>query len=754
VNPFEHLKKSKVKAEQELNELIGSSDAEALLACMISQLMFTAGDSGFGDKMGNHPGMLESLAILCIPKFGNNTGEPVSALVTNRCYGLLETILRGRMMEDLNVKRLDSPMSDTAAHLAMYNKVVRGFAFPEQTAKKIKNIQGVFDTWFEKKVGVAPSRVIDVFYTLIAHAEILATECMQPSRELGEEWKQQYTELLGKDKRENNEQNFVDLFLESGEDGAFYCGFSTYQNRVMPKLLPSDLSELELMPPLSSQEIAAFKELFSVSKNSVCQVEYIQRKPFYELTSGKLLFSEISNGFDVVWDKFEEIARTDGRFYDKQYQRKKSKWLEARAYEHLSKIFPKDNIYQNLTYPDPTKVNGTTELDLAVKWGPFLIVLEAKAKQFRFESITGDEAKLRTDIKKNISDSYEQSLRAIKYIEGNKTCRFVEANTQRELLFDSEDIYKIFPISLSFHHLAGIATQLNDLKDLNLFMEGRYPFSICESDLELIAKTEITSDAFLHYVSKRLDLLADEQRWQGDELDLISAYLDCRLLLPNMMGSEASELDGISVGGYSGKIDQLMAFERGEYPDKPDLELQLPNNVIDIFSQLKTWDDDAARWTSFALLELGDESLHRIRGCMRELKSTFIPHDGFRRMSFLEGDVCISLVGSSKATFDELNENMQMRGMTEKYKHKVTRSIVFGVLSNGDNKVFDSAKYIEFDWFESSELQEMVNNEPDVMPSVVPKVNEPCFCGSGKKYKKCCRNKVDKARRKYPQLTG
>lgn len=307
---------------------------------------------------------------------------------------------------------------------------------------------------------------------------------------------------------------------------------------------------------------------------------------------------------------------------------------------------------------------------------------------------------------------------------------------------------------MSFHHLGGVATQLNELKDLGLFIEEKYPFSICESDMELLTHANLSPDSFLHYISKRLFVLKDVVDWQGDEIDLISAYLDCRLLLPKMMGANEEAPDSISLGGYSKKFDQLMAFLRGEYPSKPNINLSLPDGVEPIFDQLKSWDDNGARWISFALLELEDNILFRIGQALKELKNTKIFHDGFRRMSFHQGDIAISIVGSNVAMFEQLKLNMRNRGLIEKYRRRTQKNIVFGVLCNGENKVFDSADYIEFEWHKSPEMEKLVMTEPTFIPSKTPSRNDPCFCGSDKKYKNCCRNKVDAARKSHPQLSS
>lgn len=634
----------------------------------------------------------------------------------------------------------------------MHSKIVRGSAFPEQTANKIKTIQGSFDKWYADTVGLSPSRAVDVFYALIKNVETIATNASEPSRDSGESYEKAYIRLINKKKREDDEQNFVDIFSKSGRKGAFCYGYAAYQNSVVAQQLPTELLDLPLVPKLSWGEVQTFKQLFAIGTSNISNSTHIQRKPFYELSSGKILFSEISNSLDVIWDTFEEIARADSNFYDKRYQKKKAKWLENRAYEHLCKFFPQDSIYQNLVYPDPSKESGTTELDLAVKWGPFLLILEAKAKQFRFESTIGDVGKLRTDIIRNVADSYQQALRAIQYIDSSETCRFVERESDRDLIFDSTEIYKIFPVSLSFHHLAGISTQLNELKDLNLFLDNRYPFSICESDLELLTKADITPDVFLHYISKRLEKISDQSNWEGDELDLFSAYLDSRLLLPNIIGNDEQSPDGLFLSGYSSQFDQLMAFERGEYPDKPTIAMRFPEGGQQIFNQLKVHDDSNARFISFALLELDDELLFSISKAISDLGNAVIPHNGFRRLTFRRKDTVISVVASSQATIEELQENMRMRGLVEKYRLKCSKSIVFGVSCSSKRSFFDSAVYIEFDWREDENMDAMLQNEPASVPSIEPKVNAPCFCGSGKKYKKCCKQRVEDARRKYSYL--
>ncbi|MGK0271380.1 MAG: hypothetical protein ACI88H_002039 [Cocleimonas sp.] len=377
-------------------------------------------------------------------------------------------------------------------------------------------------------------------------------------------------------------------------------------------------------------------------------------------------------------------------------------------------------------------------MDLAVKWGPFLLVVEAKAKQFRFEGRVGDKGRLRTDIVKNVEDGFEQTLRVKRYIENNKKCNFKEKNTERELHFKSDDIKKIFPISVTFNHLSDIATRLNELEELNLFTDRDYPFCICESDFELLTKSQITPDIFLYYIQRRIELLNDSRRWIGDELDLFSAYLDCRLIFRNMTTEQ--DVDALYLSGYSTKYDELMAYERGEYPYKPILTIKLPERVDNLFNTLRYY-DDGARWIAFALLALDDKLLNNITQLLINIDLASLSNGSYRTMTYFELDTVISIVGTRDKKIDELRSHMGGKALLEKYRYKANKSIVLGIRYNPERsstQLFDIADYIEFDWFYDKNQEAILAVQPKATVDKKIARNSLCICGSGKKFKKCC----------------
>jgi len=725
------------ESEKELIGLLNKVDCESMLSVMMANLLITTAEQGAESEMGSNFALIEILAELCIPNFGKNLGAIVTPWESGLCHDLLQKCLTGRMFSKFD----KSSPNSLASSLHMRSEVVRGSAYPEQTRNKILQIQGRFDNWFDDNIGISPTRAIDIIYCLNEHLENNFNKNKERFREAGKECGNKFISITAFGSDDIDEKEFFTHFKD--KESATMFGYIAQMNGEIPQIFPFEIQELSINPPASKRESDALKKLIGISKETYKENIDIQRHPLYILDSGKVLISNISHCLDVLWDKYESVAKSTKPFFDGKYQRHKSKWLEKEGVLLLEKIFPRDSIFHTLDYPDPDKASGNAELDIAVKWGPFLLLIEAKASQFQFESTRGNVGSLKCDIKRNIEDAYKQSMRALRYIESTEEAIFTERNSGRILSFKKTQINLIYPISLSLHHLADIATELHKTRELNLFDNNSYPFSICLADLEMILKTSITPDILLHYIKKRLEILSVEEDWSGDELDLFGAYLGFRLNMNNIPNlPKNSDFTHLSFSGYSEDFNRLMKHERGETSESPQMNLSLPDEVLLIFDQLRKWDDDEARYIAFALLDLDDDLLFTIAKAINELKKSTIEKDVFRVCSFSNDEVVVSISGSSSATLPELINRTSLRSSIEKYRKRLKKSIGFGIIchNQGSSPLFDVAQYSEFEWFPNSEFDKLLKKEPNMVRLVTPNKigrNDPCPCGSGKKYKKC-----------------
>src|SRR5438045_2884506 len=187
----------------------------------------------------------------------------------------------------------------------------------------------------------------------------------------------------------------------------------------------------------------------------------------------------------------------------------------------------------------------------------------------------------------------------MRYIERSKVAKFVEKNTNRVLEGRANQLQRIFPISVTLHHFAGLTTQLALLKKLGLFKNSAYPWSVSLGDLDIITRFAGTPDVFLHYIQRRLDLQRSEKNIMADELDLFGTYLDSRLH-PSQFWDSTTE-DGkhptlFVISGGSERFDEWHEAELGRREKYPDIKLDFPPRLTDVLRELRVRQDDPSRW--------------------------------------------------------------------------------------------------------------------------------------------------------------
>ena len=477
----------------------------------------------------------------------------------------------------------------------------------------------------------------------------------------------------------------------------------------------------------------------------------VRETPLFVLPDKRVILIDISHGLDALWDAFERAAKTDQGFFDARYQRRKARWLEDRVAVCLSTVFPSHSIYLDLTYPDPDKSDGSTaQLDAAVLWGPFLMLVEAKAKQFRLESQLGDTGRLRSDIKTNVQDAFDQARRAAKYINDNAVPTFAGSDG-RQLRIQKDHIRRVYLVTVSQHLLAGLATRLSMFEELGLFRDREYPLSISVADLETVTRFCDGPDVFLHYIEKRLLTQKESLDIQADELDLFGAYLQTRLQPSRLWDRDGTKPDLVQLVGYSAQFDDWYSYKRGDLRTPPQISLEIPTEIKGILSQLRKFNDDTARWIAFAPLDFSDQVLEVIaKGCADLRTAQFTP-GMFRTTVRKEGDAVVVIVASRDLTRDRLQERTQLRARIEKYRYKAQKCIAFGVMANDTSQAFDCTAWSDETWQYDSVMEELLVDEPPFIPAVgakLPGRNAPCLCGSGRKFKKCCLRRFEASLRR------
>jgi hypothetical protein len=406
-------------------------------------------------------------------------------------------------------------------------------------------------------------------------------------------------------------------------------------------------------------------------------------------------------------------------------------------------ISPK-HVFVGLDYPNPDKPGDTAEMDAAIEWGPFLVLVEAKGKQFRLIEALANMGRLRNDLKKNVQDAFEQAERAMRFVKANSFAVFKERKTGRELKVSHAKLRWIFKVSVTLQHLADFATQLANLKALNLFPKSDYPFSVSLANLDIITQFCEGPDAFLHYIDRRLELQRSEKNFMGDELNLFGTYLEIRLQ-PSLFWERKRE-DGkpftmMWISDGCEKFDAGHDAKLGLRGDPPEIQLDLPPQVKELLTELRNRDDDGARWIAFSLLNLSRTGADRLEHLLGQIRTQQLAPENMRSAVFVDESLVGVITAGRMVTTNHLRETLYARVTVEKYRRKANAAFGFAIELNDPFKPFDCALWDESEWIREPEMERVLKimSPLNISPGPrMPKPDEVCVCGSRKSFKSCC----------------
>ena len=743
------IEAQRIESIQKIEKIAQSVDATQLFMAVAASISFGPEEAMAEANCENVPVKLELLAYYLYPFFGK-CDKSITPYHTNECLKELDTLLHTYGFWCFDIAGQEDPIARVVNDVQAKARIVRGSAYPEQTSQEIEEVQGKFENWFSKKLKVGPVRAVKILKSIHQCMENRLNdhlpEIKKHACELGSEW-EKANKKSGK--KTKDEKWMLRTF--ANKNAALCYGYTEVLNEIAFDAATVELSDIiNIEPPVTTREWEGLISLIGLTvedrKKMVDPIE-VSKRPLFVFPNNRVFFVDGSHILDVLWVRYENVAKT---FH--KYQKHKSEWLEKKIVEYLSKILPSKNVYRNLTYPDPDRDDGSiTEIDCVIEWGPFLVLVEAKAKQFRMESQFGDAGRLRTDIKANIEDAFEQARRAVQYIEKTHVPKFVEFKNGRKLIVNKSNLQRIYLLTVSQHYLAGLATDLAALKNLNLFKGDEYPMSICLADLEMISEFCDGPDVFLHYIERRLATQKKQVFVCTDEIDFFGAYLDTRLRIEDRFLKKGERKPNwINLGPWSNEFDDWMKYKRGHIKEPPSIRLKVPDEIQEILEELRKNDrDDAAKWIAFALLDMSDKGLAIISKAIQELRKAKLTSGKFRRLVVQDQDTVISFTASLDLPKPLLHKRTAERAMIEKYRRKALKSISFGIMVL-DAKPFECATWVEGPWEPDEEMEKAIEAEPDFRPAIgqkLPGRNEACICGSGKKFKKCCLQRFEEEKK-------
>ena len=425
---------------------------------------------------------------------------------------------------------------------------------------------------------------------------------------------------------------------------------------------------------------------------------------------------------------------------DKSYAptalRHRGDFTEAFAAERLSHVFGANRVFQNVEIRK-SKGESLGEIDILVIFGNRAIVLQAKSKKLTLEARKGNDHLLREDFKKAVQDAVDQAFVCADLL-GDPSVTLHSKDGRTVPL--AEPPRTIFLVTIVADHYPALAFQARHF--LKSKSTKRIVPPLVTDVFALDAITEMLDSPLrlLSYLSFRARF--HDKLIASHELMLLSHHLKQNLWLE-------SDVDLMWVDDeVSSGLDVAMSVRRDGIPGAatPDgiLTRFEGTSITKIITEIEDKADPVAIDLGFMLLELSEDTIRKINQYIEEVLKRTAADYGLHDMTIGISSAHTGLtVHCSRLADREAEAKLRQHCEVRKYLQKANSW--FGLAFRPDGSIRLVAKLIG-NWKYDHELEKLMRKRS--LPELEKKKrkskigrNDPCHCGSGKKYKYCCLNR-------------
>ncbi|MGA1805179.1 nuclease-related domain-containing protein [Rhizobium sp. HT1-10] len=273
----------------------------------------------------------------------------------------------------------------------------------------------------------------------------------------------------------------------------------------------------------------------------------------------------------------------EGPFYwmvaDRKYGDKAAKnrglFLEQIAAHVMRKVFGDGNVFLNARFPDAKGHKGE-EIDVLVRYGEFVLVVQAKSKRITQKARAGDPAALRTDFNGAIKDPFEQALASGELIRSGTECVDCQGNA-----INLPKLPRVFPVVLLSDMFPAATNLSRSMLDRNegdpapvIWDMGFFDCvsRMLPSPIEMLFFLKARGDVFDHVIS-------------DSEFNYLGYHIQAKLVLPPDADFMVIERD------FATSVDDYMiSADLGLQPQRPAgvLERIGVPLIAELLSELKT----------------------------------------------------------------------------------------------------------------------------------------------------------------------
>ncbi|OUL72754.1 nuclease-related domain-containing protein [Paraburkholderia hospita] len=475
--------------------------------------------------------------------------------------------------------------------------------------------------------------------------------------------------------------------------------------------------------------------------NALHDFNAITAAPLLRTPTGEFLLLQAYSLAEAIYEA-PFYWMTQDKAYLPTLTKNRGDFTETFVAERLGLVFGTEQVHLNVEIFE-TKAARVSDIDVLVVWGNRIIVVQAKSKRLTQEARKGNDQVIRDDFKKAVQAAYDQGATCAKCLLDN---RYKIATPDGKEVALPQDIQEIYLFCVVSDHYPALSFQVRQF--LKTVSTGRVQAPLVMDVFAIDAMTEMLQSPlqFLSYVNRRANYA--EQLLASQELTILGYHLKKNLWVDPEVGLMHLADD------FSAGLDLAMAVRRNgvQGAATPDgvLTRFADTTIGRVVKEVEARPESATIDLGFMLLAMSEEAVIEMSSAINRQAArtradgqihdaTFAFKEGFG-ITFHCTDEPPHVAGP------RLKSHCELR----KYKEKAERWFGLCMSSTGPDVRFGVS--LTHPWTEDLAMNERTRDmaAPVQVEQALSALlsarsrekkvgrNDPCPCGSGSKYKKCC----------------
>jgi hypothetical protein len=623
----------------------------------------------------------------------------------------------------------------------------RGDSYSEHHLDMVRDIFKSHDLFFEKHYGFNSNQFFSIIREIRKQLQNnlrQQTEIIYLQNELNELFKE-FVNKEGQDSFSSNDDCYNKYFalpnvqekkkkLDEIQHNIDRNPFEISPN----KNIPLDLLKLLSSSFGDNSSFATLKQYpgWPTNDSIVYGKPLIENNGKYYCFSPQVLFRNTVNILEG-W-----IQDKDGSYYQSTYQKKRAEYLENKALKYLKKILPRAKVFENLFYSiTENGVKKRPETDGLILYDENLFIIEAKAGKYSTLAKRGSLKIMKQGVTKLIDSAYKQALRTKQYINDTPEPVFEYKDGSIAVILKDKEKYKnIYLLNITLQNLAQLSTRLNSLKSFNLIEGKEWPWSVFINDLRVISELIEFPSEFLHFLQRRIKANDYQEFYTTDELDFLMVYFREGLYFEDGL---LKNLDRYIPSAYTEDLDRYYDYIAGRVSSGKKPKLKILKEYKNLITELESTSKEQFTKVTTTLLNCDGKAQKAILDNLNKVLniSKRDNHDGNFTMFFNDFGLTFLVSTNQKPdSWDGLNRYCRLK----MYQRRIEEWILITVYIDKNGKRSLDFKIYNKKWEHDPDMEIELDKIKALKIEKFKKTglkigrNDPCPCGSGLKYKKCC----------------